>query len=145
MRRAVCESQKTITRKKKADYPDEADANSDLIHMVPLNKRNHNRRNGKKQKHNIYSGTQSSYVLYKKVVYPERRYKSYSSQQRNSFGSYKNKKELYGRISKSNATLKQFSNTKKKIQKQMKALKKQNKILFKLANNNRNRRQLENQ
>ena len=57
---------------------------------------------------------------------------SHSIEKYNSFGSFKNKKYLDGNISKHNDTAKQFLETENKMQKQMKDLKKQNKIIFKL-------------
>ena len=83
-------------------------------------------------------------MLWKKSGYPGIRYKSHYSEQYNAFDPKNTKKDLYGRPAKQYASFKKFHKTKKNMQMHRKALKKQNKVLFKLAKKTSSQRELKN-
>ena len=74
-------------------------------------------------------------MLWKKAEYPKRIHKFNSSEKCNAFDSAKIRKNLDERLAKLDSTVNQFLNTEKKIHKKIKALKKHNKMMFKIANN----------
>ena len=128
------ESQKpSAKRKKKSEKPDEADANRESSPRVPCKKLKHNTGKSKQQKTASHRGTQKYCILIKKVGYSKRKYRYPFSDQCIAFDSAKINKYLDGCLAKQDSAFKQFLNTENKTQKNMKAPKKQNNMLFNMA------------
>ena len=98
--------------------------NSESIPRFTRNKYKHKPVKGKQQNTASCRGTWHYGVLCKKERYSERRYKSQLFDKFNAFYSTNTKRELDWHISKRNTAVNKLYNTKKKMQKQMGALKK---------------------
>ena len=109
---------------------------------VPQKKLKYNPVKDKQKNNYSHCRTQSSFVICNKAGYLKRRHKYHSSDQCNEFDSAKTTRYLYGRLDKRDAASKKFHNTEKKMQKQMKALKKYNNKLFNMSIKTNPRRDL---
>ena len=100
---------------------------------------------GPKKKAHKHNGTQCYCVLYKKSGMPEQKYMSRCEEDCTGIGTNQNIKGRMGEsVGSRDNTVKQFKNSENKWKKQMKPLKKQNNMLYRITKNSGSRHEINN-